>query len=83
MELYWVSLLIQETENSRPWLSAMLSGCMSLEKAIDIVEKSRNDYRVLCAWIDKFDENGNKSVVFHECYVNSIGTVNRIIVNKL
>ena len=78
MELYWVSLLIQDTENSKPWCCAMSSGCVSLEKAIDIIEKSRSNYRVLCAWIDKFDESGNKSIVFHECYVNSIGTVNRL-----
>ena len=40
MELYWVSLLIQETENSRPWLSAMLSGCMSLEKLLILLRKA-------------------------------------------
>lgn len=28
MKLYWVSLLIQDTENSKPWLSAMSSGCV-------------------------------------------------------
>lgn len=34
MKLYWVSLLIQDTENSKPWLSAMSSGCVSLEEAM-------------------------------------------------
>ena len=32
MELYWVSLIIQDAENSKPWLSAMSSGCVSLEE---------------------------------------------------
>lgn len=30
MKLYWVSLLIQDTENSKPWVSAMSSGCANL-----------------------------------------------------
>lgn len=75
MKLYWVSLLIQDTENSKPWLSAMSSGCVSLEEAMKTVERGRGNYRVLSAWIDTFDENGNKSTVFHKCYVNAIGNV--------
>ena len=75
MKLYWVSLLIQDTENSKPWLSAMSSGCVSLEEAMETIERGRSNYRVLSAWIDIFDESGNKSTVFHECYVNSIGNV--------
>lgn len=75
MKLYWVSLLIQDTENSRPWLSAMSSGCISLEEAMEAIERGRGNYRVLSAWIDMFDESGNKSTVFHECYVNAIGNV--------
>lgn len=75
MKLYWVSLLIQDTENSKPWLSAMSSGCVSLEEAMETIERGRGNYRVLSAWIDMFDESGNKSMVFHECYVNAIGNV--------
>lgn len=75
MKLYWVSLLIQDKENTKPWLCAMSDGCISLEGAIKIIEKGRSNYRVLSAWIDIFDESGNKSTVFHECYVNAIGNV--------
>lgn len=39
MKLYWVSLLIQDTENSKPWLCAMSSGCVNLEEAMKTVEK--------------------------------------------
>ena len=74
-KLYWVSLLIQDTENSKPWLLAMSSGCTSFKEAINMIKKGRSNYRVLCAWIDTFDERENKSTVFHECYVNAIGTV--------
>lgn len=69
MKLYWVSLLIQDTENSKPWLCAMSSGCTSFEDAMKTIKSGRSNYRVLCAWIDTFDKYGNKSTVFHECYV--------------
>ena len=75
MKLYWVSLLIQDTENSKPWLSSMSSGCTSLEEAMKTIKRGRSNYRVLCAWIDTFDKNNDKSTVFHECYVNAIGNV--------
>ena len=75
MKLYWVSLLIQDTENSKPWLSAISNGYISLEEAMKTIERGRSNYRVLSAWIDIFDEGGNKSTVFHECYVNAIGNV--------
>lgn len=75
VKLYWVSLLIQDTENSKLWVSAMSSGCTNLEEAMETIDRGRNNYRVLSAWIDIFDESGNKSTVFHECYVNAIGNV--------
>lgn len=73
MKLYWVSFLIQDTENSIPWLCAMQNACLSLEKAKEIIEKGRSNYRVLSAWVDTFDDNNVKTVVFHECYINSMG----------
>lgn len=75
MKLYWTSLLIQDTENSKPWLCSMTGGYTSLEEAMKTIQESKNNYRILCAWIDTFDENGNKSTVFHECYVNAIGHI--------
>lgn len=74
VELYWVSLLIQDTKNSKPWLCSMTNSCLSLEKAKEVIEKGRNNYQVLSAWIDTFD-NKVKTTVFHECYVNTIGDV--------
>jgi hypothetical protein len=78
MGLYWVSLIIQDAENSKPWLSAMSSGCVNLKEAMEAIERGRDNYRVLCAWIDTFDENNHKSTVFHECYVDAIGNVDRL-----
>lgn len=75
MKFYWVSLLIQDNEHSRPWLSAMTDSCTSIEEAMDTIRRGRENYRVLSAWIDTFDENNTKQTVFHECYVNAIGKV--------
>ena len=77
MGLYWVSLIIQDAENSKPWLSSMSSGCVSLEEAMKTIERGRNNYRVLSAWVDVFDENNAKITMFHECYVNVVGKVER------
>lgn len=44
----------------------MSSGCTNLGEAMETIDRGRNNYRVLSAWIDIFDENGNKSTVFHE-----------------
>lgn len=72
---YWVSVLIQDTENSKPWLSSMTDSCISLNKAKNIIEKYRTNYRVLSAWIDTFDENNQKSTVLHECYIDTLGNI--------
>lgn len=75
MKFYWVSLLIQDNEHSRPWLSAMTSSCVNIEEAMNTIRKGRENYRVLSAWIDTFDENNKKQTVFHECYVDAVGNV--------
>lgn len=74
MDLYWVSLLIQDTENSKPWLCMMTDSCITLEDAKKVIEKGRSKFRVLSAWVDRFDNNV-KTTVYHECYVNPLGGV--------
>lgn len=75
VELYWVSLLVQDTENSKPWLCSMTNGCLSLDEAVGVINKGKSNYRVLSAWIDTFDNNNAKITVFHECYINAMGTI--------
>lgn len=77
LTFYWVSLLIQDNEHSEPWLAAMTDSCVSMKEAMDTVNKGRENYRVLSAWIDTFDEGNKKLTVFHECYVDAIGKVHR------
>ena len=32
---------------------------------------------MLSAWVDVFDEDNIKHIVFHECYINAFGEKNR------
>jgi hypothetical protein len=77
VNLYWLSFIVQDTENSKPWVCAISSGEFDLEKVLEMVKDARNKYRVLSAWIDTFDENDKKTTVFHECYINFIGDVEK------
>ena len=74
---YWVSVLIQDSEHSQPWLSRMLDSRSSLSEAKEIIEKYRNNFRVLSAWVDTYGENKVKTTVFHECYVDTLGDLNQ------
>ena len=74
---YWVSVLIQDSENSQPWLSRMLDSRSSLSEAKEIIEIYRNNFRVLSAWVDTYGENKVKTTVFHECYVDTLGNLNQ------
>lgn len=74
---YWVSVLIQDSENSKPWLSRMSDNCSNLSEAIEVIEKARNNYRVLSAWVDTYGENKVKTTVYHECYVDTLGNLNQ------
>lgn len=74
---YWVSLLIQDDEKSKPYLISMTDSAPYLKDAIEIIERTRKNYRVLSAWVDVFDENNSKITMFHECYVNVVGKAER------
>lgn len=68
MKRYYVSTLIQD-ENKEIWLSAMSDCVLSIEEAMKLIEKSRNNYNVIAAWIDSFDDNDTKKIEYHKCYI--------------
>ena len=74
---YFVSLLIQDDEKSKPYLISMTDSAPHLKDAMEIIERGRNNYRVLSAWVDVFDKNNAKITMFHECYLNVVGKVER------
>lgn len=75
MNQFWVSLIIQNEGDKRAWLSPMSESVSSLEAAMKTIERSRQNYNVLSAWVDVFDTDNVKHTVFHECYVDPLGYV--------
>lgn len=74
MNLYWVSAIVQSKFDQKPSLLAMSEGEISLEKAMEVVGRIKENETVLSVWVDLFDE-GNKRVVFHECYLDAFGGI--------
>lgn len=78
MKLYWISAIIQNKDDKKPWLCSMYNGATSLEKALEVVDRTKEMHTVLSVWIDTFDENMNKQIVFHECYIDIFGNVRSV-----
>lgn len=74
--LFWVSLIIQEEENSKPWLCSRYTGFLKIEEAHKEIQFMREHDRVLSAWIDIY-ENEEKKTVFHKCYIDTFGNMSR------
>ena len=76
MKRYWVSMIVQDKGDRRAWLLEFYDSIVdSIEAGIEAINKTRENYTVLSAWIDTFDEDSVKHTVFHECYVNALGYV--------
>lgn len=69
METFWVRAIIFGEGDTKPWLCAMTSPQFSLERAKHEIDHLKENYNVLSAWVDSFNENNEKTVVFHECYM--------------
>lgn len=73
--LFWVSLIIQEDEKTKPWLCSKSTGFLTIEEAHKEIQFMKENYRVLSAWID-IHNNEEKKTVFHECYIDTFGNIN-------
>lgn len=73
---YWVSFIM--TDNNSNTVSIGLSNSFStIEAAKRAITKQRENYTVLSAWIDEVRGYSAKTTVFHECYVNAIGSIEK------
>jgi len=75
MKLYWVSAIVQNQGDKKPWLLAINDGKINLKMATEIVNHVKENNTVLSIWIDEIDKNDIKQTVFHECYIDAFGTV--------
>lgn len=74
--LYFTNFIMKTYEYGIPFLCASYNGYLTLDEAMQNIEKQRKNYIVLSAWIDIF-ENDEKKTVFHECYLNVMGNVRK------
>ena len=73
--LYWVSAIIQDSDEAQAWLCSLYGSCLTLEEAMQKIQEMRLNRRVLSAWVELQTEDDQMHVVFHECYVNALGQV--------
>lgn len=78
MDFYWVSAIIQNEYDKKPWLCAMSYSIIGLDKAKQQIDFLRKNHNVLSAWIDIIDDFNIKQTIFHECYIDAFGTVKRL-----
>lgn len=78
MKQYWVSVIIQNENDKKVWCSKMENCVLDIETAMELIQRIRKNYTVLSAWVDTFDENDKKHIVFHECYINALGHVEKV-----
>ena len=75
MKLYWVSAIVQNKSDKDVWLCAMSEGELSMDKAMQVIDRLKEIDTILSAWIDVFDENGIKNTVYHECCIDEFGNL--------
>lgn len=75
MKLYWVSAIVQNKTDKKPWLLAMCDSQLSLREAMEAISFIKTNYTVLSAWVDTFNEENVKQTVFHECYIDAFGNI--------
>lgn len=67
--MYYISCLIQN-DDGRVWRCSGYDGCVTIQRAKEMIEKYRRNFTVLSAWITEEDV-----LVFHECYVDVLGRI--------
>ena len=72
--LYWVSYIVQEKVDDKPWVCA-LSSSSSMQEALIAIKVGHKYHRILSAWIDVFDSDNNKTTIMHECYLDTMGNL--------
>ena len=77
-KVYWVTAILLDEANQRPMSLAIGDYVSSIKEAKDIIQCARKNYTVYSAWINTINENEEKQTVFHECYVNAIGVVEKL-----
>lgn len=58
-----MSLIIQEDEETKPWLCSKSTGFLTMEEAYKEIKFMREHDRVLSAWIDIYDNEEKENCI--------------------
>lgn len=71
---YWASGIVYDEKNDKkPWLWFCSSGELTIESAMKQIELAKQNYNLINAWIDVYDEKDDKITVYNECFIDSFG----------
>lgn len=73
--LYFVSAIVKYEPDGKPCLLAIGTSYPTEPAAMEAIDNIKKEFITLSAWVDSFDENNNKSTVFHECYLDPFGHI--------
>lgn len=73
MDKFWVSCIIFEEGDRSPWLCACCDCQLSIDEAMKVAQSYVDNYGVIDLWIDKYDKDNNKTVVFHKTFIDVLG----------
>ena len=76
IDQYLPCIMIQNKHDERAWVCGSYETTLTLEDALKVIEKHKENHVVLCAWVWKFRKNRFNKPVFFENYTNALGMVN-------
>ena len=76
IDQYLPCVMIQNKHDERAWVCGSYKTTLTLEDALKVIEKHKENHVVLCAWVWKFRKNRFNKPVFFENYTNALGMVN-------
>lgn len=73
MKGYFVSAIIFDEEDEKPWKLEIHEPSQSLPGAHDMIRLIRESYNTLSVWIDELGESNNIRTIYHRCYIDCFG----------
>lgn len=76
--MYWTSYIIA---SPKPYRVDTQTGYASLKQAKNAINIMRQKYDVISAWVmktDDYDDNIKPRLVYHDCYVDCLGVIEKL-----
>lgn len=76
MNQYWPMAVALDPKGN-PESLFTCNSCLDIDKARQQMKlwQDHYKYKLLVTWINRVDEDGNRTILDHRCHVNAIGSV--------